>query len=697
MNKSYGTISIFIFTMFLVLFINQADGQQKTKKKATGKKDSPQETVIASVGNEKITYHDLEKAFKKNMNRKDANFFDISKDSIDEFLHLFVNYRLKVNDAIGRGFDKDSNVLNDINQNRRVLAESFYYEKKLVDSKVDEMLKLRDRELQFAFILLKFPGMPKTDTTQTYKKAMACLNLIKGGKDFARISTDSSEDKETASKGGVVANFVTAGKIQRPIERALYSIKAGEVYPDLVRFRDGYLILKLLRSEPRLKVKTSHILLSEGLDKDSAKVIKKADDLLALLKKGADFKKIAEENSDDPSSAVRGGELGGWYSRSSGFEGSGKSLLPPFEDAMFKLKDGQISDKVWSDYGLHIIKRDSTQPFDQALEMEDIRKLYKRIYYEGDKREFLDSLQKAFGFALNRENLRTFLSSVDTNKTNLDTAWTKKIPDEIKSKGLYNFNKKQTSIGDFITSMNKKTELRGTSLNEDGIKKAINKLIDPETFDLATRTLENDYPEFAALMREFRDGILLFKVEAQEVWDKLKFDSTLARAFWDTTKSKYMTVPMYDFSEIYVMSDSLAQDIYKKAKNGDKFDILAENFTQRANFREKKGLWGRMGVKDNELAKICNEKKAKTGTILEPFAFEKGFSIIKVNNFEPPRQKMFEEAISDFAPEFQELMQKTLIEKWLNNVRVKYPVEIFNSDLEQLISEFKKSSQKKNK
>jgi len=694
MKKFNGGFSIIIFVMIFILIASAADAQQKSKKKAAGKKESASETVIATVGNEKITYHDLEKAFKKNMNRKDANFFDVAKDSIYDFLNLYLNYRLKVNDALGRSFDKDSSVLADINQNRRVLAESFFYEKKLVDPKVDQMLKLRDRELQFAFILFKFPPFPTSDTMRTYKKAKACLDLLKSGRDFKALAADSSEDKETATKGGVVANYVTSGKIQRSIEQALYSLKPNDVYPDLVRFRDGYLILKLLHSEPRLRIKARHILLSEGLDKDTAKVVRKADSLIALLKKGADFKKLAEENSDDPSSAVRGGDLGAWYSRSSGMDGSGKSLLPPFEEAMFKLKEGQISDKVFTDYGLHIIRRDSTKPFDPALDQDELKKLYKRVYYESDKREFLDSLQKAFGFVFNRESFKAFVACLDTTKTNLDTNWTKKITNEIKSKELYKFNGKSHSVDEFINTMNKKSELRGFSLNNEGLNRAINKLIDPETFDLATKNLENEFSEFAALMREFRDGILLFKVEAQEVWDKLKFDSTLARAYYDTTKSKYNTIPAYDISEIYVVSDSLAKDIYKKALNGDKFDILAENFTQRAGYREKKGLWGRVTIKDNDFAKICFEKKAKAGTILEPVPFEKGFSIIKVNNYEPSRQKVFEESISDFAPDFQELTQKNLIDKWLKQVRTKYPVVIQNEVLDQTLNDLKKSSKK---
>ena len=650
---------------------------------------SVENTVIATVGKENITYADLEKAFKKNMNRKEAYLYLVSRDSLKDFLTLYTNYRLKVIDAIGRGFDKDSAVLADISQNRRILAESYFYEKRLVEPKVDQILKLRERELQFAFMLFKFPPLPGNDTTATYRKAMASLELVKNGKDFAVVARDSSEEKESALRGGLVQNYVTGGRLQRSIENALYSVKAGEVYPELVRFREGYLVLKLMKNEPRDMVKARHILLSEGLDKDSAKVIKKADSLIALLKQGKDFTKLAEENSEDPGTAMRGGDVGGWYSRSSGLDSSSKTLPINFVDALFALKDGEFSGKVYTDYGIHIIKREATKKINLSAEKEEVKKLYKRIYYEQDKKSFLDSLRNLYGYKLNSNGLRKFISALDTNKTTLDTAWTKNISNSISNELLYTFNKKQVKVGDYVKILKTKAELRGTSTNEDGIKKSIEKYLDPQSFEMATKDIDNEFPDFAQLMKEFKDGILLFRVEALEVWDKLKFDSTLARVYWDSTKHRYYTQPTYEFSEIYVLNDTIANEIYKKAIGGEDFEKLAEGNTQRSGYREKKGYWGKVSTKDNQLVKLFHEKKPNPPVILEPIKYEKGWSVVKVTKFEPTRQKTFEEAISDFAPDFQDLMQKALIEKWLKAVKQKYTVSINNDSLNKVIEELK--------
>ena len=144
MKRAFASYQVLILVVTLMFSYNSGlSASVKTNK--SGSKNNPAERIILTVGPEKITFADLEKAFKKNMNRKDMNFFDISRDSLNEFIDLFVKYRLKVLDAIGRGFDKDSGVLSDIQQNRKILAESFYYDKKLVEPKVQEMLKLRDR------------------------------------------------------------------------------------------------------------------------------------------------------------------------------------------------------------------------------------------------------------------------------------------------------------------------------------------------------------------------------------------------------------------------------------------------------------------------------------------------------------------------------------------------------------------------
>ncbi|MGQ9818736.1 MAG: peptidylprolyl isomerase [Candidatus Kapaibacteriales bacterium] len=673
-------ICILIGTLFLAYHPELIFAQKKSIKL----KD-PKQTIIATVGLEKITYADVEHAFSKNLSKKNLPLHKLPKDSILDFLNLYLRYRLKVNDAIQRGLDKDSSVIQEITQNRRLLAETFYFERKLVEPNVEKMLKNRQYEAQVSYIFIQFPPNP-TDTLPSFLKAKNIIEQINKGKDFAQLAKDSSDDKESAERGGLILNFITAGKVQRPIEEAIFSLQPGEVYPNPIRTKFGYFIIKLNKLNPRIKVKASHILLALSPDKDSTKIIQKADSLILLIRNGISFSRLAEEHSDDPASAMRGGEIG-WYSRSGGIEPSGKFLTTAFEDALFSLKDGQISDKVFTEYGVHIIKRDSTAYFKPEDDRDDLKKLYKRLYYEEDKRNLVEELEKKYNFFINESILSNLISYFDTTKTTLDTNWLRKIPSEIYPQFLFGVIDKQYSVSDFVKIIQNKSEFRATPLNRSGLTSAMKKIVYPTLIEKATANLEKESPEFASMMKEFRDGILLFKVEAIEVWDKLKFDSTLAYEFWTKNKSKYQTYPIYDVTEIFVLKDSLANQIYDMAISGQKdFEELAKEFTQRAGFREKNGKWGKISAKDNRLAKKLQEMDAKPG-ILKPFPFENGFSIVKISDYEPQRVKTFQEAIPDFATDVQEILQKKLTETWLEKVKKKIPIKIYNQNLEKVIKE----------
>lgn len=119
--------------------------------------------------------------------------------------------------------------------------------------------------------------------------------------------------------------------------------------------------------------RASHILIAFGADKDAAK--KKADDLYAKIKAGADFAELAKANSDDPGSKNKGGDLG--------LVKHGM-MVPKFESALFALnKSGEVSEPVQTEFGWHLIKLDElkpaqTTPFDDAAVQKQLLDLYQQ-------------------------------------------------------------------------------------------------------------------------------------------------------------------------------------------------------------------------------------------------------------------------------------------------------------------------------
>lgn len=323
---------------------------------------------------------------------------------------------------------------------------------------------------------------------------------------------------------------------------------------------------------------------------------------------------------------------------------------------------------------------------DLEKEKQDLRRVYKRLYFEDDKRQHLDSLKIVYGFKINENVLNEIISGLDTNQTTLKDNWNESIKEESKSKNLFSILNKEYKVDYFLERLNKQPDLRGVPTNKNGFEKAISILVNPIVFEKATENLEKEYPDFSELMSEFSDGILLFKVEALEVWDKLKFDSAQAQKFFDTLTKKFYTDDMYDITEVFILSDSVAKDVYNRVKAGADIESIAQKETQRDGYREKMGKWGFQSVKTNNLASTAHEAKAKPGTVLEPFKNGTGLSIIKVNAYEAPRPKKFKEAIPDIAPLYQELLQKQLLNNWLNNVRKDFPVKINEKNIELIIN-----------
>ncbi len=658
-------------------------------------------TVLATVGSEQVLLGDVERAFQKNLTRRDTRLSSVARDTALDFLRLYTNYRLKVADARDRGLEQDSAVRVDLANNRRLLSETFFFDKAVAEKRIRELALRRLTELEIGVILCAVPEQSTRgwDSVASRTKAERLVAMLSSGVDFDKLARDSSDDKETAANGGRLP-WISAGSIIKVVEDASYSLPVGGFTNSPLASRYGYFIVRVYQRAPRVNVKFRHILLTPKDDRDSAATNRFADTLLSILSmkpsqqntllsvrkitpSGDAFADLAKAYSDDKTSAAKGGYLGGAYSRSSGMENNGSRLVPAFQEAIYTLRDGQISGKVKTMFGTHIIIRDSSRVPDSLAEYDNAKRTYRRLYYEEDKRMVLDSVRATMNCGWNEAVLRTVLGAIDTTKNTQDTAWVASLSDDMLDREIFRLPGSTMTVRQLADTLQRRIDLRGYTLNRAGFERAINKISDPIVLERATAGLETKFEDFAGLMREFNDGILLFKVEEKEVWSKLKFDTTDARAFYDTTMSRWMTEPKYDYTEVYVLTDSLLNIVKTDMAAGKDLGDIAAAYTQRDGMREKRGRNSAVSPKNSKLAQKFSST-SKAGDVVGPFQIEAGWSVLRLDGIVAPQQKSFESAISELAPAYQDALQKRLTENWLAGVRARHAVNFNNATIDRI-------------
>ncbi|TAE30116.1 MAG: peptidyl-prolyl cis-trans isomerase [Candidatus Kapaibacterium sp.] len=690
-------LALFVITPLFLTARNHSARTHAPKHDAL-KHNAPKQDgamVLAKVGIESITYQTLEEAFRKNLNNKNARLSALSPDSLRDFLNLYINYRLKVQDAQARGIDKKPEVVLDIAQNRASLAAPYLFEKAIVSPRVDASLERRKQQFRVGLIFSKI-AMP--DTTRAYTRSLAMLKLLQQGADFKQLAKDSSDDEYFRNTGGEMP-MVTSDRILREIENAAYTMKVGEIYPKPIRSNlsvPGYYVVKLLTMEARVTVRGRYINIKRNEQIDSATAEntakKLADSLYAVLQKGGDFAELAKKFSNDVY-AEYGGLFPSYYSPTTGYLNGLRYRFPESVDAWLmdsKRSNGELSQPISTDKGYYIVRRDSSKI--GGDEREEMKRFYKRVHFENDKKIFFDSVKKARKYALSQKTFDALMKALDTTRPAFDSVQKTKLPAKLMKEELASFTGYKLTVAAFADSLLQRSDLRGFSLTKQGMMQALDKVSEAAITDALTKNMEKDFPDFAALMKEFQEGILIFRVEEQEVWSKMKFDSTKARAWYEPKKNDYRTLVMYDFSEIWTNADSTAQSLYKRLQDNMKtakpsatlFDSLAMQFTERSGFKERKGRWDPLDARPYTIPEEFKKRASKAGDILPPFKFQGGTSIPRLNAILPERVKTFEEAIPDFAAQFQDIQQRELTQKWLESLRAKFPVSVDEAALKRV-------------
>jgi peptidyl-prolyl cis-trans isomerase SurA len=641
--------------------------------------------IVLQVGQNSVTLGEYEKFF----NRNNVNLETGRNSSIEErehFLDLLTNYKLKLQYAYDHNLMNDPDVLAEMKEYRSSLAATFMIEKEITDPGIQKIYDRKKEEIRAQFLLLKIPpGASPEDTLAIYKKGLDIIRRAESGESFDSLVINNS-DEPTAKVNKGDTYYFTAGQVFQPLEDVSYTMKKGEMTKQPLRTSAGYIIVKILERRPSQgSICASHIMTrfqkSKADTVDTLGALSRITALMDSLRKGWEFHKLAEKFSEDAASAVRGGELG-WFER--------RRFVQPFDDAAFRLKVGQISGIVKSPYGYHIIYCDSTKPLAPLASIrEDLKKMYVQQRYNNDYAAYIAQIKKDFNYSFNENVYTDFVSKLDTNTTTDDTAWVEEIPVSVKSEALMMISEQPITVDSVATFLAIRPEYKSVLLRSADLRPKVEKIAEQLLLIAKSAGLEDRNPEFAALMKEYADGIVLYKAEQMEVWSKTTVSDTALMEYYEKHKEKYLFPERVNIQAMLFHADTLAFMVYDSLKTGVPFAVIASRYPEFPPPKNEDGSRGLEPVDTDELTK--QGATLAVGEYSEPFELEDGsWAIVNLLEKEPPRQKNFEEAGAEVSNNYQEEYSKKLEQEWLERIRKNHAVTQYK---ELLSKAFQKTSE----
>jgi len=461
-----------------------------------------------------------------------------------DYLQQFIAFKLKVADAIEHGYDTTVAFRDELNGYRQQLAQNWLTDPNIKEKVLRKAYQRYLEEINASHILVNCkPDAAPEDTLMAYEKAVALRKRILEGEPFNEVAKAGSDDRSVVINNGNLGYF-TVFQMITPFEDAAYCLQPGSVSGP-VRTPFGYHIIKVNDRRPsRGKIRVAHIMKSVPPGSDEQAVRKAEDEINQLyerLGKGESFSKLASAYSDHRESAANGGEMN-WF-------GTGE-IINDFSEAAFSIKDtGDYTRPVRSPHGFHIIKlldRKTTGTWEEARPFLESR-LNQSELMEMGKKSFIDSLRKEYGFTVDREVRNWFIKNTNTLIINGKTKYpTRNIPNG----NIYSFAGRSLNAAGFASCLENGG---GNSLAHDAaqfIDKAIEKISSEEIMKYEESMLEKKHSDFKYLMKEFHDGILLFEISSDKVWNRVQEDTAGLMLYYELNKDKFLSEKNIELSPL---------------------------------------------------------------------------------------------------------------------------------------------------
>jgi peptidyl-prolyl cis-trans isomerase SurA len=462
--------------------------------------------VLFKVEDASITVLEFKNVYEKNL----SLLIDDTQKDVENYLDLYIKFKLKLVEAHQLKLDATASYKRELKTYKNQLIAPYLQDSAFLENLIKDAYYRTKYKINASHILVKVPkGTLPKDTLQFYNKILKAREEVLSGKQFSKVALRYSEDPSVESNSGDLGYF-TAFQMVYPFENSTYNTKVGEVsIPFKTSF--GYHFVKvndLQLSEG--EVEAAHILITDTAVKGKQKI----DSIYTHLRNGVAFNALVLKYSNDTGTVSNEGRLPRF--------GRGR-MLKAFEDNSFNLKNiNDISKPFQTRFGWHIVKLLKKHPVQSFEEMKE--ELTKKVRASGGARMsdmvVLNRLKKKYKIIIKEAAKKVFEN--ENSRTKNRGAFRETLI-TINNKKI-----KQSAFYDYIQNRRHKPI---PILFED--------FIDQEVLRYFKDNLRLTEPKFAMIFKEYEEGLLVFDLMQQEVWDKSNNDEEGLQSYFDSYSTKY--------------------------------------------------------------------------------------------------------------------------------------------------------------
>lgn len=482
--------------------------------------------VLFNVNNESVLAGEFIRVYNKNIDL----IKDESQKDVDNYLQLYINYKLKLSEAYSRELHKNDNYKKELKKYTKQLESTFLTDKVTEEKLLLEAYERTKYEVNVSHVLIRI-GEDNNDTIDVYNNILKLRNpLLKNHIDSLIKNHHNGKDLIVEDLG-----YFSVFKMIYKFENVAYNTKIGEVSMPF-RSRFGYHIIKVIDKRNSLgEVNAAHIMAYKNKPGSKEKIY----NLYDSIRKGSNFESLAKKYSEDKNTSFKGGRLNPFS--------SGQLNSIEFENMAFSLnKPNEISSPVETKLGWHIIKLYSKNKLKPIGDMKSI--LSNKIKRSSRSSIISDSF---YSMLLDRYNLNYENKNLEYFVSIINDSW--EIPDNIEEDNfLIKIYNKTYNFQDFATYLEENKSSIKTKSKEDIVFSLYKDFINNNLLEIYKYNLEDENLDYKYILKEYKEGLLLFDLMQEKIWNVASSDSINIKEFYQSNKSKYSS---FDDDKGEIISD----------------------------------------------------------------------------------------------------------------------------------------------